>query len=413
MASGVSDVKANTRLNWYSEFREPTLEALFQRTMQAHHACQLRYALWSAAGLFLAFSLADYTLLGLGETYSWLLAMRVAVALSCVSLAMATLKRPALAQRPLPVNFICLICLTGLMATIPLRPDQIGIHLASMIFASMVLYLFVPNRFPWILIWNVYLATGVVTAMLIWSTLAPGLMFTSLLLLGFVNLLGSLTLTRLDRLQRNQFASLLEEREVNRQLHNEIEERRLLEERLRHMATTDELTGIANRRHFFELANRELSRALREQTPLAMCMVDIDHFKRLNDRLGHATGDRVLAAVADCCQSVLRETDIIGRYGGEEFVLALPNANLHTAASIGERLREKVTQLTLPNMDVLGPLSVTVGISRLEANETHLDGALLRADQALYAGKTRGRNRVVVADPHISFLADVKASAKH
>ncbi|WP_163559955.1 GGDEF domain-containing protein [Halomonas sp. NO4] len=409
MAVGQIEAKAGSRLNWHAEFSEPAAEALFRRTMQTHDACQLRYALCSAAGLFLAFSLADYALLGPGGAFLSLLLMRVGVALCCLALTMATLKRPALAQRPLPVNLICLICLTGLMATIPLRPDQIGIHLASMIFASMVLYLFVPNRFPWILTWNAYLAAGVVTAMLIWSNLPPELIFTSLLLLGFVNLLGSLTLTRLNRLQRTQFASLLEERAINRRLQSEIEERCQLEERLRHMATTDELTGIANRRHFFELASRELSRALRERTPLAICMVDIDHFKQLNDRHGHATGDRVLAAVAACCQSVLRDTDIIGRYGGEEFVLALPNAELHTAASIGERLREKVTNLTVPTVDDLGQLSVTVGISRLEATEVQLEASLLRADQALYAGKARGRNCVVIADPQAPSLSAVKA----
>ncbi|TFH87163.1 GGDEF domain-containing protein [Billgrantia azerbaijanica] len=403
------EAPARPRLNWRAEFHETNIEALYRRTMQAHEACQLRYALWAAAGLFLAFSLADYALLGLGDVFFTLLAMRVGIAVSCVVLAVATLKRPAMAQRPLTVNLICLLCLTGLMATIPLRPDQIGIHLASMTFASMVLYLFVPNRLPWILVWNAYLAGGVVTAMLLWSTLAPELMFTSLLLLAFVNLLGALTLTRLNRLQRSQFASLLEERETNRRLQNEIEERRQLAERLGHMATTDELTGIANRRHFFELAGRELSRALREGTPLVMCMVDIDFFKKLNDRHGHATGDHVLAAVAACCQSVLRDTDIIGRYGGEEFVLALPNATLETAATIGERLREKVSNLTLPTVGELERLTVTVGISRIEADEKKLDPALLRADQALYEGKARGRNCVVVAYPETPSLSAVRA----
>ncbi|MFY0992537.1 GGDEF domain-containing protein, partial [Halomonas sp. C05BenzN] len=226
----------------------------------------------------------------------------------------------------------------------------------------------------------------------------PGaVMASSLMLLGFVNLLGWMTVTRLNRLQREQFASLLEEREANRQLQAEIEERRQLEEQLRYMACTDDLTGIANRRRFFELAARELRRTRRDGVPLAICMVDIDLFKSLNDRHGHAMGDLVLTTVAGCCQSVLRETDIIGRYGGEEFVIALPQANLHTARDIAERLRERVASLALPMLPERTPLSVTVGISRVEPDETRLEPALLRADQALYEGKAKGRNCVMVA----------------
>ncbi len=140
-----------------------------------------------------------------------------------------------------------------------------------------------------------------------------------------------------------------------------------------------------------------MTRAQREHTPLAICMIDIDLFKTLNDHHGHAVGDLVLTTVASCCASVLRETDIIGRYGGEEFVIALPQADLETANSIAERLRDKVTSLQLPMLPLGQRLSVTVGISQVAHGETRLEHALQRADEALYAGKSRGRNCVVVA----------------
>src|SRR5690554_203028 len=174
----------------------------------------------------------------------------------------------------------------------------------------------------------------------------------------------------------------MDERSTNRQLQTEINERQLLESQLRQMASTDPLTGIPNRRHFFELAEREFSRAKREGTPLAICMVDIDMFKTLNDRHGHVVGDRVLASIADCCASVLRDTDIIGRYGGEEFVIALPQADLETASAIAERLRYKVSILQLPMLEGSERLSVTVGISQVEPGETRLELALQRADAA-------------------------------
>ncbi|MGJ7456351.1 diguanylate cyclase [Halomonas sp. MA07-2] len=384
-------------LNWQAEFRDPAMEALFKRSILAHHACQLRLALGLIAGLFLAFVLADYVLLGFGDSFATLLAFRLVTVVACLVVALAVWRRPAVAQMILPVNLVCLLCLSVMLLTILLRPLHEGIHVASLVVASMALYLFLPNRLPWMLAGNAYLIAGFLTASLIGSNLPPVLVMTSLLLLIFVNLLGWMTITRIKRLKREQFALLLEERSTNRRLKEEIHEREELEARLRHMACTDGLTGIANRRHFFELAEQELRRARRDGTPLALCMVDVDLFKQLNDRHGHALGDLVLATVAGCCQSVLRESDVLGRYGGEEFVIALPLADLDTATTIAERLRERVSSLTLPMLGDATSLTVTVGVSRVEEGESRLDPALLRADRALYEGKARGRNRVVIS----------------
>jgi diguanylate cyclase len=396
-------------LNWRSEFRDPALEALFRRTLLAHDACQMRYALALAAALFLAFTLTDYRLLGFEEAFWGLLAMRITLALGCGMMVLALWWRPALAHRVVPINLMCLAGVGGILLTLVLRPEGTATHLASLVVASIALYLFVPNRLPWMLADNACLAMGLLGVTGIFTPLSTTLLATSLVLLAFVNLLGATTVLRLHRLQREQFAQLLEERDANRRLKAEIEERRLLEERLRHIAGTDELTGITNRRRFFELAEQELRRARRDATPLALCMVDIDLFKHLNDRHGHAVGDRVLTAVAACCQTVLRDSDIIGRYGGEEFVIALPLANLHTATRIAERLRQEVAGLSLPELGDASRLSVTVGISLVEAGESRLDGALMRADEALYQGKARGRNRVVVAGLHGPRLQAVQA----
>lgn len=254
------------------------------------------------------------------------------------------------------------------------------------------------HRLPWLLAVNGYLLSGLLVAVVFTrSSLSPMLILIGLLLLLFNNLLGWLSITHLKRLERQQCSLLREERDANRRLLEEINERRALEAKLRHMACIDGLTGIANRRHFFELAEQELRRARRDGTPLALCMVDVDLFKQLNDRHGHGVGDLALSLVADCCQSVLRESDVLGRYGGEEFVIALPLADLDTASAIAERLRESVSALKLPMFDDETPLTVTVGISRIETGESGLGPALQRADKALYAGKARGRNCVVVA----------------
>lgn len=397
MTAGKNEAGEGASLDWRDEFRDAALESLYRRTMQIQDAQQLRHALWIVAGIFLLFSVADYLLLGASLPFLALVAVRSLVALCCLALALFIARHPAQAHQPRPLNLVYFATLTGLLLSILLHPGSIGLHITSLVVASLSLYLLVPNRLPWILTWNGYLAVGFLWTSLLWKPLSPGMLASILLILGFANMLGWLTFSRLNGLQRKQFALLVDEREINRKLQKEIEERQLLEAQLRHMASVDPLTGIANRRHFFEQAEREFRRAQREGAPLAICMVDIDLFKTLNDHHGHAVGDLVLTTVASCCASVLRETDIIGRYGGEEFIIALPQADLETATSIAERLRHKVTSLHLPMIDEGQRLSVTVGVSQVEPDEQKLELALQRADDALYAGKSNGRNCVVVA----------------
>jgi diguanylate cyclase (GGDEF)-like protein len=163
------------------------------------------------------------------------------------------------------------------------------------------------------------------------------------------------------------------------------------------LATLDSLTGIANRRHFFDLAGREVAVARRRQTALAAVMLDIDHFKRINDTYGHQVGDDVICGVVARLRSQSRDTDVLARYGGEEFVLLLPDAGSQ-AAETAERLRAEVARIPVETRD--GPVEVTVsvGVAYLRPEDTGLDTLLGRADECLYSAKENGRNRVVVRD---------------
>ncbi|MFY0990525.1 hypothetical protein, partial [Halomonas sp. C05BenzN] len=169
MTAGAPDAGGTTGLNWQAEFNDSALETFYRRTMQAHDACQMRHALWVAAGLFIAFGVTDYRLIGEGNALLALAAVRLLVALACIVLAMALKRRPALAQRRLPINLVCLLGISGLLLTFVLRPDTPGIHLASIVVASMALYLFIPNRLPWMLAWNLYLVTGFAIIMPLWA----------------------------------------------------------------------------------------------------------------------------------------------------------------------------------------------------------------------------------------------------
>lgn len=170
-----------------------------------------------------------------------------------------------------------------------------------------------------------------------------------------------------------------------------------LHEEVRQLARTDALTGLYNRRTFFELATRELELARRHRRRLAAIMMDIDRFKRINDTFGHQVGDRVLQAVAERCRSSLRATDILARYGGEEFVILLPENDSADARVVAERLRRLFDGHPLATDQ--GPVCITLslGVARVTEGTHELSELLREADAALYEAKRAGGNRVVVA----------------
>uniref|UniRef100_B8DIJ3 Diguanylate cyclase with PAS/PAC and GAF sensors n=1 Tax=Nitratidesulfovibrio vulgaris (strain DSM 19637 / Miyazaki F) TaxID=883 RepID=B8DIJ3_NITV9 len=177
----------------------------------------------------------------------------------------------------------------------------------------------------------------------------------------------------------------------------DITDRKRLEQALMREATTDPLTGIRNRRQFFVDAEREMGRAVRYGRPLAVLMLDLDRFKRVNDRFGHHAGDAVLMGCVQACQQALRETDILGRLGGEEFAAVLLETDLDDALAAAERLRRAVEEMDVPFSGQRLRCTVSIGLALRGPGDGALDDILRRADSALYAAKEAGRNRVMLA----------------
>lgn len=167
----------------------------------------------------------------------------------------------------------------------------------------------------------------------------------------------------------------------------------IAENRLLKQATLDGLTGLNNRAHFHTLAGHTLARIQCTGEPVALMLCDIDHFKQVNDRYGHAMGDRVLVAVAGVLTRKLRESDVIARWGGEEFLALMPASPLASAMEVAERIRVAMEQIEMDCQGQPVPLSMSFGVAQV-AHADDLQAAIARADQALYQSKNGGRNRV-------------------
>jgi diguanylate cyclase (GGDEF)-like protein/PAS domain S-box-containing protein len=185
----------------------------------------------------------------------------------------------------------------------------------------------------------------------------------------------------------------------------DITERKRLEDSLRVMATIDHLTGLLNRGCFLEMAERELHRSQRYGSPLSLIMLDVDHFKQVNDAHGHAMGDRVLESLAQACADVLRDSDLLGRIGGEEFAACLVECKLERAKAVGERLRLAVESLKVEDNQAQASVTISLGAAQAQEDED-LAALMRRADQAMYEAKRAGRNRLALAlnEPNLPLL---------
>ncbi|RUO26047.1 hypothetical protein CWE09_04790 [Aliidiomarina minuta] len=171
-----------------------------------------------------------------------------------------------------------------------------------------------------------------------------------------------------------------------------------LREKFKLLAHTDALTGIYNRRFLFENAERELKRAKRTKKSFSVIIIDIDHFKKFNDSFGHAQGDSVIKSVVEACQQVVRETDLLGRIGGDEFVIVTPECGSHAALKVIHRLQEKINSLQFNWAEGKSlKLTLSIGLAVYNGTET-FDQILARADRALYKVKKNNRNGVEMAE---------------
>jgi len=279
------------------------------------------------------------------------------MAFAIVALACAYLINPPV--RGMLLMIVALVLVYGAFALTPTNCRRLGaFSVVSLGLAMGTGALLAPQRFPP-------------------SIEAVHFLFSLVVLSSIALLAGQLSRLRFDlRAQKTELREALE--------------------RIRLLATRDELTGLPNRRHAQDLLTLEGSRARRERTPLSLCLMDIDHFKRINDTLGHAAGDQVLRLVARHATLALRETDVLTRWGGEEFLLLLSNTSLADAETVVERVRQRLSHADTwrehPELRVTFSGGITAHRDGEDMQET-----IARADTLLYRAKGAGRDCVIQA----------------
>jgi len=186
-------------------------------------------------------------------------------------------------------------------------------------------------------------------------------------------------------------------------------------EEAEHMAHTDALTGLKNRRAFYEMGQTLLANALRYDKPFSIIMLDIDFFKRINDTYGHAKGDKAIRATADRLRKVIRESDVVGRVGGEEFAVILPETNAEEAYNLAERTRTEIGRITIAEEEEMISFTVSVGVAQCNQESVRMDMLMAKADQALYTAKAEGRNKTIIhtnEDISESYERDTQSQSK-
>ena len=180
-------------------------------------------------------------------------------------------------------------------------------------------------------------------------------------------------------------------------IERDLTEHKMLESRLEVLASTDMLTGLPNRLATMNKAAKEFARTKRYNRPLSIVMIDIDHFKSINDNHGHAAGDQVLQNVGNICSDTLRDSDVLGRIGGEEFILLLPDTPKSNAEQVAERMRARLANTTIKYGELELTITASFGVASFTVDDGSLEEIIERADTAMYAAKNGGRNQVQTA----------------
>ncbi len=394
--AGTPKARAGTRL-FSGELRDRGLEAAYREESTESTARRLVGVSIVGAITYLPVIIAGAMKLEARPVTYVVLGVQLSLAASFLLLVAAVRRRPSLVHAtPLLVGLQA-VALAAILVIAYLLPADADTHVITFMSTVLAIFVFVPQRVVPIF-WVAMAATGGFGWVAFTAFDQPVSRSTSMLITCVtMTMISGAVAGQLARSRREQYLALRQERVTNERLTAEIARREAVEGELTHLANHDALTDLLNRRAFFEEAEAEMARARRRRHPVALMMIDADHFKSVNDHFGHHTGDEVLKQIARACREELRTDDVLGRTGGEEFAALLPGSDLAMAHRIAERVRAHVASIVVEHPE--GDVTCTLSVGVVECHpwgETVADG-MQRADAAMYVAKTQGRNRVVPA----------------
>ncbi len=379
-------------VNSFAELRNPQDEYAFRRWSFAEDAHAARNALFLSVSIILLFSFSDLARYGWGDSFLNLISMRLGVVLG--GIAAFALINHFHSPRSLNAGIIFFQLLAIALHSTIIAGYYSNAQTAAIneFLVILAIYLLFPNQYRHRLLVALIATFSYLTITQLY--LNPGTIDFICIIVAFAltNLFGFIYSQHLEKLRRINYLELMEERQLRHSLEQEVHYRKQLEAELRHCATTDPLTGIYDRRHFMELGKKEAERAFRYQRPLSVMLIDIDHFKQVNDSLGHAAGDQVLKRLSTIIRNTLRCNDIFGRLGGDEFAVITPELEKGAAVHLAERLRRS---LEGPGTDSELRITVSIGVTCVMPDDEDIAATLHRADRAMYQSKDLGRNRVI------------------
>jgi diguanylate cyclase (GGDEF)-like protein len=371
------------------------MERDFQSHVQPVVIQQLRWALIVWAALLLLFAVPDYIAMGPVRSFYYLLAYRIIIVAALAVLIFSITPDTRIFQISYFVAVVVVAGFTGFMLFFIYRPDIVNMIIIVIMIQLISLLIFVPIRFMVALCCAMYGVFITLVTRFVLGT-SPANLVALLVLLMLPVVIGAGTTMRLGFAQRREFAHLTETKRINRELAEEMQKRVALEEKLKELASTDPLTGLYNRRQYEMLFQHEIGRSRRRDSPLSVGILDLDNFKLVNDTHGHTAGDAVLRCVADVCRRNLRAIDIVGRLGGEEFIILMPECDIDQANILGNRLLKMIESAVVDANTASIRITATIGITQLFPDDKGIEVIISRADDALYRGKRAGRNRVEI-----------------
>lgn len=379
---------------WTLKFYDKALEDAYQDDYFGKRLKQHRVAVLGGALLYAIFAILDWVTLPDQKELCWIIRFCFVCPMLLLAYGFSYLKSYR-KLHSLNTCFAGIAASGGIIAMIAIAPSPGSyLYYAGLLLCSMYFYEQIPDHFISNgLAWGSFILYLIVAG---WLTATPGMvLFSNVFIYFFFNISGMLVCYSMELSRRQDFLQRTTIERQARELAQALEEKERQRRRAEELALKDPLTGLSNRRHFLEVAVREYKRNLRGRYRLSVMLLDIDHFKSVNDNFGHAVGDRTLQKVAATIVENVRDTDMACRYGGEEFAVLLPETDLLTAHQIGERLLRRIEGTTISVEGRALNVSASMGIACMAGEDAlSFDVLLERADRMLYQAKQSGRNRV-------------------